>query len=156
MKTPLVFVFLLFVNSLLFGQVFTNLDKVELKGPSDYSENEALVLECADYMLYSPVKENETNKLYAIQFIMRWMEGTPDHSFTIGPDFLELTEGKAELSGLYLASLVKASIDHSSKELFQDELNEIAKELFLDYCADPKNKVRKTKELKKIIKEREG
>jgi hypothetical protein len=154
MKTAILIIVILFSVKTAFSQVYSKLEKVKLSAPSDYAKNDTVVIDCANFILSGSPKFNETNKLYAIQFILRWMEGTPDYTFTIGPDFLELTDGKPELSQIYIASLVKATLDHKNEDLYLDAINEKARNNYVDYCAKPENRVRKSKAVKNILKER--
>lgn len=155
MKPFIILALLYFTVGTAYTQVYSKLKKINFTAHSDYVKSEPLVMECVDFVLDGPPKENETDKEDASKFIIRWMEGTPDHTFTIASDFTDLTGGREDLSGLYFASLVKATIENKSKSLYLDEVNIKARDIYLDYCADPENKVRNTKAVKKLLKERE-
>jgi len=152
MKKNFLLLCLTLVSISLFSQDFSSLSNIELIKAEDYKPNESVVEECADYILSQPYKVNEQNKLYCIQFIIKWMEGTPDYSFSIGTDFVELCKDDTELSTVYLASLAKSGVDKNFEDKSSEALSSNAKELFLAYCAEPENKVKKNKAIKKALK----
>lgn len=154
MKTHWVFLFALLLNFSGFSQDFANLGSLKMKSKKAYEKNEPLVLECATYLLSHPAKENEPHRLEATRFMMRWMEGTKDYSFALGPDFTTLTGGKPDLLNIYLASLVKVALESDSEIIDPAKINEQGKELYLDYCAVPENGVKPPSEVEKLLKKR--
>jgi hypothetical protein len=154
MKKPAFIISLLFVSLSLIAQDFSKLSEIELIKAEDYKPNEPLVLECADYILSQPYKTNELNKLTCVQFIMRWMEGTPDFTFNIGSDFVDFCVKDTELGSVYMASMAKAATDKGFEDKSSEGITSSARELFLDYCSVPENNVKKNKAIKKALKER--
>ena len=91
-----------------------------------YKKHEPQVLECANYLFKNPTNKNELNRLTCIQFVMKWMEGTPDYTFSIGEKAMELTKGNSDLFGLYLAAMTKTVLDNSDSSLDENEIHENA------------------------------
>ena len=146
---------LLFVVSLnAIGQNYSNLVTENFNSIEEYNEAETKILECSDYLLANPVSENEANRRFAFQYLFKWMEGTPDHTFSIGPDAMEITKGNSDLLSLYLAAMVKTTLENTGEKMTSEQLHNAATMLLVDYCADENNGVKPSKAIKKILKKR--
>ena len=83
------------------------------------------------------------------------MEGTPDYTFEIGKEAMDLTKGNNDLLGLYLAAMSKVVLDEKGDEkLSNEQIYNQAEEILVNYCSDPDNKIKPSKKIKKIIKSR--
>lgn len=154
MKKYIVIIALIFFSSNIFAQDFSKLKKIKLEELIDYSKNESLVLQCANYILNTPYSTNdngELNRLNAVSFIIRWMEGTDKYTFDITT---ELTKGKMELMVVQFAAMAKVAIEETNQKLSSSEILHKANELLIAYCANPKNNIKATKAIKKAIKKR--
>lgn len=138
------------------GQDFSKLDAVKFQTAQDYKKAESTVLECSNYLLNNPAKQNESNRMYAIQYILKWMGGTPDYTFSIGEETVELTKGDENLLPIYLAALTKTVLENPTKTFTENEMFQNAKELLVNYCSKPENEIKASKPIKKILKERNG
>ncbi|MEZ5069913.1 MAG: hypothetical protein R2751_02825 [Bacteroidales bacterium] len=156
MKKTLLTIAFLLTSMWAFNQDFTSLADIAFNNAEDYRTKEALVKECASFILSQPYKSEEQNKLYGIQFILRWMEGTPDYMFSLGQDYSDLCKNDLELSTTYLAALALAAVDPAVVDKSSDNLSKQAKEFFLDYCARPENKVKTNRSIKKALEEKSG
>ena len=151
------FIFLFVLAGLqvgVFAQDFSKLADIQLVKPGDYKSAEIQVGKCADYILGQALDANELNKLQCLQFIMRWMEGTPDYTFAIDSDFVNFCGKDVSLSGVYMAALSSAAVSEKFTDKSPEKLTANARELFLDYCANPANKVKQNKAVKTALKER--
>jgi hypothetical protein len=148
------FVFLLtflFVN-ITFSQNFQELSNYDFKAIKSYKTEQDKVLECANYLFNNPMTKDELNRLTAIQYIMKWMEGTPAYTFEIGDKAMELSKGNSDLLGLYLAAMTKVVLEHEGKPLSNDAIYKKAETILVDYCANSENKIKPSKKIKKLIK----
>ena len=137
------------------GQNFKELASYEFKTLENYKTERDKVLTCANYLFENPANKNELNRLTAIQYIMKWMEGTPDYTFEIGKEAMDLTKGNNDLLGLYLAAMSKVVLDEKGGEkLSNEQIYNQAEEILVNYCSDPDNKIKPSKKIKKIIKSR--
>ena len=136
-----------------FGQNFKAPATSEFVSVESYKPAESQVLLCANYLFEHPADEEELNRLNSVRYIINWMTGTPDYTFEIGKQAVELTKGNSDLLGLYIAAMSKVVIENEDEELSNDEVYERAKKLLVDYCAAPENKMKPSKKIKKIIKE---
>ncbi|RYY34289.1 MAG: hypothetical protein EOP46_13870, partial [Sphingobacteriaceae bacterium] len=87
------------------------IEGIKLDGSEVFKLNEQLVLQTADYLLTTPVKENDIDRLKAVQFLMKWMEGTPDHTFTISEYPTKFFSYNVDLMSVYMASLCKSELE---------------------------------------------
>ncbi|GGD15547.1 hypothetical protein [Flavobacterium orientale] len=152
MKKIILIIVLIFASTLSFGQNFKELAAYEFKSAESYETEKSKVLMSANYLFTTPADLNELNRLHAIQYIMKWMEGTPEYTFEIGEKAMELTKGNSDLLGLYLAAMTKAVLDNKEKPLSNDEIYNQAEELLVNYCSDSNNKMKPSKKIKSIIK----
>lgn len=136
------------------SQDFSELDSIQLADYEQYKAAEPKVLACCDYLLSTPFDKKDTSRVQASQFLLKWMEGTPEYTFNIDETASSLTDGKVELLQLYLAAMTKVHLTTKDGRVTEDEMKEKAVDAFVDYCANTDNEVKLTKELKKVVKER--
>ena len=143
-----------FTSHLSFGQDFNKLAKYEFETTESYESEKTNVLLCANYLFNNPVNQEKLNRLTSIQYIMKWMEGTPEYTFTIDEKAMELTKDNIDLVSLYLAAMAKVCIEHRDGNLKNEEIYNMAEEMLVNYCSNPNNKIKPSKKIKKIMKER--
>jgi hypothetical protein len=154
MKKNILILAVVLLANFSFSQNFKKLVNYEFKTEESYTDEMDKVLECANYLFENPNDENELNRLIATQYIMNWMNGTPDYTFEIGDDAMSLTKGKQELLGLYLAAMTKVVLDNPEEELSNKEIHNQSQEILVKYCSDENNNIKPSKKIKKIIKSR--
>ena len=132
------------------AQDFNALQKVELKAKEDYKPFEPKALECSNYLLSTPNDDN-MNRLIAAKAIINWMSGTPDYTFDIDDSIAKLSEKDNMILVLYMAALTKYVLENPSnaKDAKLVKLNSY--KILLNYCENKDNKVKQSKELKKLI-----
>ncbi len=143
-------------SSLSFGQSFSELAKYEFKTVESYKSEQSKVLECSNYLFNNPSNKDESNRLTATQYILKWMEGTPDYTFDIDKKVLELTKGNSDLLGLYFAAMSKVVLENENHTLNSEEIYNQAEKLLVDYSSNSGNKIKPSKKIKKILKSRKG
>jgi hypothetical protein len=139
-------------STISFGQNFSELANSEFKSVESYKSAENKVLVCANYLFNNPGNKAELNRLNAIQYIMKWMAGTPDYTFEIGEKAMELTKGKPDLLALYMAAITKVVIENKDGELSNDDIYNGAEKLLVNYCSISDNKMKPSKKIRKLIK----
>jgi hypothetical protein len=154
MKKFLLIIAIAFAHQFSFGQNFSELANYEFKTAESYQTEKGKVLLCANYLFNNPANQAELNRLTSLQYIIKWMEGTPDYTFEIGQKAMELTKGNSDLLGLYFAAMSKVVIENKEGELSNEEIYNRAEELLVNYCADSSNKMKPSKKIKKLIKSR--
>ena len=152
MKKTILFIAIAFTFYVSEGQNFPQLANYEFESIESYKTEESKVLMCANYLFNNPANKAELNRLTSIQYIMKWMMGTPDYTFDIGEKSMELTKGSSDLLGLYMAAMSKVVIENVGDKLEADEIYIRAEKILVDYCSDSDNKMKPSKKIKKIIK----
>ena len=122
-----------------------------LQKMEDYVQAEPKVLACSNYLLSTPHQKENMNRLLAMQYILKWMEGT-DYTFSIDAKVVELTDGNSDLFGLYMATMPKVVLENKGTNLSADEVHNQVFSLLVSYCKEEKNNMKPTKKLKKLIK----
>jgi hypothetical protein len=115
---------------------------------------ELKVLECSNFLLSKPLVE-DLNSLNAVQFILKWMGQTPDYTFSFDDKLYTSIKSDMMLSGRYLASQSKVAIIDRPKD-YDNEFQLKYITIFLEYCADPKNTVKPTSRIKKLIEAKQN
>lgn len=156
MKKIILIIAIAFAHHLSFCQNFNELANYEFKTVESYESEKNNVLMCANYLFNNPANQSEINRLRSIQYIMKWMEGTPDYTFEIDEKVIELTKGNPDLLGLYLAAMSKVVIENKDGELNNENIYNKAEEILVNYCSNSNNKMKPSKKIKKIIKNRKN
>jgi hypothetical protein len=138
------------------SQNFDALANYEFKAAESYKSEELKVLECANYLFNNPADKVESNRLASVQYIMKWMMGTPDYTFDIGPKATELTNGSPDFLGLYLAAMAKVVLENNDEALNKDQIHNQSETILVEYCSKPENNIKPNKAIKKIIKSRKS
>nr|WP_294776278.1 hypothetical protein [uncultured Flavobacterium sp.] len=148
MKNLCLFLILL-TNFSCFSQDFSDYQYINIKTKEDCKNVEPKVIECANYLLSTPSTEN-ANSLSAVQFIMRWMEATPEHTFELGGELFLSLSSDTYLVSRYLAAQAASAIKFGSTDKQNFKIKHTI--AFLDYCEKPENKAKLNSKLKKYIK----
>ena len=156
MNKILVVVAFLFISQATLSQDFMEIGSYEFKTAKSYQEQEDNIVLCANYLFDTPADENGLNRLLATQFILKWMEGTPDYTFDLTSEMADFTKGNDDLFGMLLAGMSKVVLENKGTTLTTDEIFSQTKDLLVAYCANPDNKMKPSKKIKKILKSRKG
>ena len=117
---------------------------------------EKKVMESCELLLNTPVNKKDENRINASQLIIQWMESTSDYSFPIDENIYMLTKSNASMLNVYLASLVKATLDNINPYENEKEVKINCVNTFLDYCSIPRNKLKPNKGIKKMLQARDS
>lgn len=148
----LLFVIVFFIK-ISNAQNFEQIAEYKFKKVEDYKTEKNKVLQCANYLFENPANQNELNRLTAIQYIIKWMEGTPDYTFKIGEKATSLTKGNNDLLALYFVGMTKVVLDEKEeKKLSNEEIYNRTEKLLVKYCSNPDNKMKPSRKIKKIMK----
>lgn len=133
-----------------FGQSLPNFDEIKLDQGSDYKSAEASVLQATNYILSTPYDKDDANRLKSLQFVLKWMSGTPDFSFALDDAIAKIIKGNDDLLGVYMACMTKYCLENkdSAKDAKLVKLNSV--KLLLAYCENENNKMKMTKQLKRL------
>jgi hypothetical protein len=160
MKTKLFAIFcLLFLTlNLTHAQDFVKLNKTVFTDKNDCIQQNDNALLCANYLLEGSITDNskDYNHLNALQFLMKWMEATPEFSFIIDEPISKISKSNTTLLGVYLAAMTKFVLENKDKSKDNQLVKYNSIVTLINYCQDPQKGVKLNKELKKLIKVREN
>lgn len=154
MRKSILIIAISFTVQFSFGQNFNQLDNYEFATVESYKTEEPKVLMCANYLFNTPANQSEFNRLTSIQYIMKWMTGTPDYSFDIGESAVELTKGNDNLLGLYFAAMSKVVLENEGETLSKEDIYNRSEKMLVNYCVNSDNKMKPSSKIKKLLKSR--
>ena len=123
---------------------------IKLEEKEDYKIAEATVLKASEYLFTTKYDKEDLERLYAIEFIMKWMNGTPDFSFELNEKFTKPFLHETDLLGLYMGALAKFAIEHKDQAKDATTVNLNAVKIIIGYSSKPANNLKQTGELKKM------
>jgi len=137
---------------LLFSQNIPDYAAIKLDTKEDYnaSANKA-ALEAANYLLSTPIDSKNTDRLKSMQYIIKWMTGTPDYSFSLDEQATKFAKNNTDFLGLYMAAMAKYVLENNADAKNQNAIKLNAVKLIITYAKEPKNSVKLNSELKKAI-----
>ncbi len=113
MKKKLAFCLLAFIFPLFtYAQALPELNKVRLNKKAQFKDAEALVLKTTEFLLRQDLEKEKASRRKAGQFLMRWMNGTPDYLFYLEPADILYFENNTDYMLSFMAALTHYSIKH--------------------------------------------
>jgi hypothetical protein len=145
--------FLTILTSCLFFTAFSQslpaIDDVKLIAKEDFKAADTLALKTANYILSTPSDPNNISRLKGSKFLLDWMQGTPDFTFSLDNNVLKYFDNDIDLMGVYMASLTSAALENRTiKDSKVITLNGVKK--FIAYIDNGSSKVSMTGQLKKL------
>ncbi len=144
------FLCIVLICKVSFSQPYPNYGSVTLEKASDYRTANPVALQASTYLLSTPFEKINADRQNSLQFMIKWMKGTPDYAFTIDKSLSKIFNGNSDLLGLYMAAMAKYSLGTpaASKDLKVVELN--AMSILLTYCENPENNIKMSRQFKKL------
>ncbi|WP_199120731.1 hypothetical protein [Pedobacter sp. ASV28] len=128
------------------AQELPNLKNVKLGKKSSYKNAEPTVLKVVDYLFQTPIDKKNKARSNAGQFLINWMNGTPDYIFYLEEKETNFFSTDSDLLLMYMAALTKYTLLH--KELkTQKELALGAISIALPYLYQQSDRKTWSKEL---------
>jgi hypothetical protein len=134
------------------AQDYSKLKEIDLKDKEDFGKAEGKILECSKYVLTTPMDDENTNRINALQFLFRWMDGTPDYTFTLDETVGKLAQTSDALLGVYMACMCRYVLENKEKAKDVNEVKYNSILMLIDYSSDPNNKVEVSGELENLIR----
>ena len=123
---------------------------VKLEAPEDYRIAEPSVLKATNYLFTTKYDKDDLERLYAIEFIMKWMGGTPDYDFVLSENFTKPFLHETDLLGFYMAAIAKFILENKTQAKETTKVNISAAKMIIDYSNKAANNLKQTGELKKM------
>lgn len=142
----IIFAFLFLLSTSVTAQELPNLKNVKLNKKTSYKQAEPTVIKVVDYLFQTPIDKKNKSRNNAGQFLVDWMNGTPDYVFYLEEKESSFFNTDADLLLMYMAALSKFSLENPTvKEKQQQALG--AMNLVLPYLYQQSDKKIWTKEL---------
>lgn len=94
------------------GQELPPLKNVKLNKKAHFKATEALTQKVIAYLFETPIDKKNKSRNQAGQFLLNWMNGTPDYTFYLEEKETNFFNTDADLMLMYMASLTKFQLDH--------------------------------------------
>src|SRR5436190_20473033 len=107
--TILILAFVFSLNT--FAQTLPNFDIIKLEKAPDYKLAEPYALQTANFILSTPFKKEDKDKINSLNFIGKWMNGTPDYSFALG-DIEDKIGKDNDVIALYMVAKAKYILEN--------------------------------------------
>jgi len=141
-----------FLFHVSFAQILPGLEDIILEKKEDFnSAADNAALQSASFLLSAPMEKNNIDRLKALQYIIKWMTGTPDYSFTLDEQATKFAKKNDDLLGLYMAAMTKYVLENKSDSKDQNKIKLNAVKFIITYAKVEGNKVKINSELKKAI-----
>ena len=111
-KTILFFLLFSIGISYSYSQDLPNLKHVKLNKRSNYKGTDALVLRVTAYLFATPIDKKNMSRTEAGQFLIKWMNGTPDHTFLLEDKETEFFNTDSDLMLMYMAGFTKFALEN--------------------------------------------
>jgi len=150
---PTIFLIAFFLTTVtLSAQDFNKLANIiEFKTGDECRSYDSSALQCANYVLATPNNEDDNNRAIAMRFLIIWMMATPDYSFALDGNVTKLGSKKDNILGVYMASMLKYSMEHKDKASDQKDVAINTYHMVAEYCNNSANNIKPDKDLKKLI-----
>lgn len=133
----LLFFFTTILNS--YSQEFPNLKHIKLNKKSHYKSAEPEILKLVNYLFETPIDPKNYARKEAGEFLVKWMNGTPDYVFVLEDKEIKYFNTDANLMLMYMAGLTQFTLQHPNikdqKELIIGTMN-----LLLPYLNEQEDK----------------
>jgi hypothetical protein len=140
------------LSNFSFAQTLPDLDAIKLEKKEDFNSTaDNAALQASDFLLSTPMEKNNIDRLKSLQYIIKWMSGTPDYNFTLDEQATKFAKKNDDLLGLYMAAMTKYVLENKADSKDQNKIKLNAVKLIVAYAKDEKNKVKISSELKKVI-----
>ena len=112
MKKITLFLVLLFAGVYSYSQDLPNLKQVKLNKSSQFKAAEPVTVKVINYLLETPINKKNKSRTEAGQFILKWMDGTPDFTFHLEERETNFFNTDSDLMLMYMTSLTKFAIEN--------------------------------------------
>lgn len=140
MRKIILFLFLFFSTAIYsYAQEFPNLKNIKLNKKSHFKSAEPEVIKLVNYLFETPIDTKNHSRKEAGEFLIKWMNGTPDYVFVLEDKETVYFNTDADLMLIYMASLTKFMLENKS-EKNQNAIILGAMKLALTYLNQQENK----------------
>ncbi|WP_153797057.1 hypothetical protein [Foetidibacter luteolus] len=140
------------LSTFSFAQTLPDFDAIKLETKEDFNTTaDDAALQASNFLFSTPLEKNNIDRLKSLQYIIKWMSGTPDYSFTLDEQATKFAKKNDDLLGLYMAAMTKYVLENKEDAKDQNKIKLNAVKMIIAYAKDEKNRVKPNSELKKAI-----
>lgn len=140
----------------VFSQTLPDFEAIPLDKKEDFNSTaDSAALQASSFLLSTPMEKNNLNRLRSMQYVIRWMTGTPGYSFTLDAQATRFAKKSDDLLALYMAAMTKHVLENKTNASDQNQIKLNALRLIILYAKDEQNNVKLNSELKKIMEAEE-
>lgn len=99
-----------------YTQEFTKLKHIKLNKKSHYKSAEPEILKLVNYLFETPIDKKNYARKEAGEFLVKWMNGTPDYVFVLEDKETLYFNTDADLMLIYMSSLTKFMLENKSEK----------------------------------------
>ncbi|MCU0336022.1 MAG: hypothetical protein MUF62_13450 [Chitinophagaceae bacterium] len=151
MRTALLALLLGLTTVTVSAQSLPDFASIRLQVKEDYDDNaNQAALTAATYLLTKPLSDPQ--RPAALAYVLRWMTGSPDYSFSLDAKAMRFTKSNDDLLGLYMAGMARFALENKDKAADAKAVNMGGLQHVANYASHAANGVKLNGELKKLIK----
>ncbi len=140
------------LSNISLAQNLPDFDAIKIEQKEDFnSTTDDAALQASNFLLSTPLAKDNLDRLKSLQYIIKWMSGTPDYNFTLDEQATKFAKKNDDLLGLYMAAMAKYVLENKADSKDQNKIKLNAVKLIIAYAKDQKNNVKLNSELKKAI-----
>jgi hypothetical protein len=141
-----------FLFNCSFAQSLPALEGIRLEKKEDFNSTaDNAALQASDFLLSTPLDKNNVDRLKSLQYVIKWMSGTPHYTFSLDEQATKFAKKNDDLLGLYMAAMTKYVLENKADARDQNKIKLNAVKLIVAYARDERNKVKIGSELKKVM-----
>ena len=114
MKKIILFFLLTISLSYSYAQELPNLKHIKLNKTSHFKDTEPIVLKVVSYLFETPIDRKNKARTDAGQFLIKWMNGTPEYTFYLEEKETNYFDTDSDLMLMYMAGLTKFTLENKS------------------------------------------
>ncbi len=128
-------------------------DPIRLQVKEDYNAaaNRA-AWQAAAYLLTHPIDKEDKLRGSATRYVIEWMTGSPDYSFTIDAKAMRFAKDNDDWMALFLAGMVYYAVSNNAPKADPKLVTLEACKQVVAYAKNPEYRIRPNAEFKKMIK----
>jgi len=141
---------LLFVSTSLLAQEVEIPNDLKLENAEDYKKTEQLVLNSTEWLLKTPISENQSKRKEINAFLMKWMSGSPTVSIELVSGIVPLDCADCLMS--FMSGWIKYSLENNySKD--KVECAVAGAENAVEFYKKNKSELGKNSDMEKLMKQ---
>lgn len=140
------------MSGIVIAQDLPDFDAIKLEKKEDFNlTTDNAALQASNFLLSAPFEKDNLDRLKSLQYIIKWMSGTPHYNFTLDEQATKFAKKNNDLLGLYMAAMTKYVLENKADAADQNKIKLNAVKMIISYVKDQKNNVKLNSELKKAI-----